>query len=50
MLGSGGTGISGSSDIVPTMGDSEFGGLTADKPEPSKVAGRDATGEPPRMA
>ena len=24
--------------------------VTADKPEPTKVAGRDATGEPPRMA
>ena len=29
MLGSGVTGISGSSDIVATMGDSEFGGLTS---------------------
>lgn len=29
MVGSGGTGISGSSDIVATMGDSEFGGVTS---------------------
>ena len=30
VVGSGGTGISGSSDIVATMGDSEKGGLTSD--------------------
>ena len=29
MVGSGGTGISGESDIVATMGDSEFGGITS---------------------
>ncbi|KAG7024042.1 NADH-ubiquinone oxidoreductase chain 4L, partial [Cucurbita argyrosperma subsp. argyrosperma] len=29
VVGSGRTGISGSSDIVATMGDSEFGGLTS---------------------
>ncbi len=40
MLGSGVTGISGSSDIVATMGDSEFGGLTSST-RTSRRDGRD---------